>query len=277
MSQAAISAIVVAYNSGPDLLRCCRAVLHSPLVAELRVFDNADAAQRNDHSIAELRATIDDPRLSISGEGQNIGFGPAVNRAAAQAKSPWLLLLNPDCLLPAAALDALFHRALSQRSIGIASVQLVDAHGAADPNCMRFDLSLLRLIGQAVPGLARLGFGIYQAAGSPWQAVPACSGALMLIPRAAFAALNGFDEAYFLHFEDLDLCRRMRAEGLGVWVASEIQVRHDKGGSSRDHSVVNQHKRASFGHYFDRYEARKFGPAAGLIKRILLALILRWR
>jgi GT2 family glycosyltransferase len=80
----------------------------------------------------------------------------------------------------------------------------------------------------------------------------------MLVPRPVFERLGGFDEAYFLHCEDLDLCRRARDAGYKVLLAGDVRVHHGKGGSSRHRPVfVSWHKHRGMWHWF-----RKFDPAA---------------
>jgi N-acetylglucosaminyl-diphospho-decaprenol L-rhamnosyltransferase len=90
------------------------------------------------------------------------------------------------------------------------------------------------------------------------EQVEAVSGALMLLPRIVFEKLKGFDENYFLHCEDLDLCRRARDLGYRVLLAGDIHVLHGKGGSSRHRPVfVSRHKHRGMWRWF-----RKFDPAA---------------
>jgi GT2 family glycosyltransferase len=84
------------------------------------------------------------------------------------------------------------------------------------------------------------------------------SGALMLLRRTAFDRLGGFDPGYFLHCEDLDLCRRARDAGYKVLLAGDVRVRHGKGGSSAHRPVfVSWHKHRGMWRWFG-----KFDPAA---------------
>jgi N-acetylglucosaminyl-diphospho-decaprenol L-rhamnosyltransferase len=90
------------------------------------------------------------------------------------------------------------------------------------------------------------------------EAVDAVSGALMLLPRSAFERVGGFDESYFLHCEDLDLCRRVRDAGLRVVCANGVTVAHAKGTSSRRRPFfVARHKHRGMWRWFV-----KFDPAA---------------
>lgn len=95
-------------------------------------------------------------------------------------------------------------------------------------------------------------------AASGVENVDAVSGACMTVRRRAFEAIGGFDEAYFLHAEDLDLCRRIRASGRCVAVAHDLCVRHAQGSSSRRRPLfVARHKHRGMWRYF-----RTFDPAA---------------
>src|SRR3546814_8650126 len=71
------------------------------------------------------------------------------------------------------------------------------------------------------------------------QRVEAVSGALMLLPRALFDRIGGFDEGYRLHVEDLDLCRRAREAGAAVAVANDVRVVHVRGVSDRKSTRLN--------------------------------------
>ncbi|HET7843813.1 MAG TPA: glycosyltransferase family 2 protein, partial [Xanthomonadales bacterium] len=97
-----------------------------------------------------------------------------------------------------------------------------------------------------------------EAAMPPVARVDAVSGALMLVPRAAFAALGGFDDGYRLHCEDLDLCRRARDAGLSVLVANEVPVVHAKGGSSGGRPLfVRWYKHRGMWRYYRKFDGAR--------------------
>jgi len=92
------------------------------------------------------------------------------------------------------------------------------------------------------------------------QSVDAVSGALMLLPRALFARIGGFDEGYRLHAEDLDLCRRVRQAGGVVAIANDVEVLHVRGVSSRSRPLfVEWHKHRGLWRYFRKFEAGRRG------------------
>ena len=95
----------------------------------------------------------------------------------------------------------------------------------------------------------------------PAQRVDAVSGALMLLPRALFARIGGFDAGYRLHAEDLDLCRRVRDAGHAVVCANAVRVVHGKGGSSRHRALfVAAHKRRSLWRWFVTFDPAARNP-----------------
>ena len=82
----------------------------------------------------------------------------------------------------------------------------------------------------------------------------------MLLPRTLFDRLAGFDEGYRLHAEDLDLCRRARAEGATVACANDVRVVHVRGVSSRSRPLfVEWHKHRGLWRYYRKFDARHDG------------------
>lgn len=257
------SVIVVAADSGDDLGRCVACVLDGAAPVEVLVSDNASS----DGSVDAVAARwAGDARLRIVRNGVNLGFGAGCNRAAELARGDALLLLNPDCLLEADALARLRAHLAADAGIGLLGACIVDAHGRIEPASRRRDPTLRRAV-MSLSGLARLaphypqfaGIALPRRADAPAvEDVDAVSGALMLLPRALFERLGGFDEGYFLHCEDLDLCRRVRDAGLRVACANDVRVVHGKGSSSRRRPFfVARHKHRGMWRWFG-----KFDPAA---------------
>lgn len=249
-----LSLIIVAYHSGPVLGEAVTRALAAPAVAELIVVDNSAGA---DASLASLRASTD-PRLRVLDPGCNLGFGAACNLAAAGASGEWLLFLNPDVLLPEGLVDALLERARSRSRLGALGVALADPHGRVDPASARRDPTPARALATLLRldrlGLAQ-GVAMRDLPAEP-APVDAISGALMLLPRAAFEAVSGFDAGYFLHAEDLDLCRRLRVAGYEVCVDLGLRAVHLKGTSSRRQPLrVLAWKHQSLRRYFLTHDA----------------------
>lgn len=251
-----VAAVVVNYHTGPLLGDCLRRLLRCAELAELVLVDNGSTAGEIDALLGELG----DRRILRLDLPDNPGFAVACNRGARASTSPWLLFVNPDCLVEPDTLEALGRVAIPRERLGILGALLVDTQGRPDPASLRRDPLPARAIASAL-GLDRfdaidgvplpIPFG--QREPLPGDAV---SGALMLVRREAFAAARGFDEGYFMHAEDLDLCRRIRELGYEIWCAPAVHVVHVKGVSSRRRPLrVEYYKHRGLLRYFDKFDA----------------------
>ena len=267
----AIAVVIVAYNSGPLLAECVARVLANVDCGELVVVDNASS----DGCIAPLRA-LADRRLRIESMDRNRGFSVACNRGAAMTTAPWLMFLNPDALVAADTLGQLLRIAQADAMIGLLGADVRDPAGVCEAAARRRDPTLARLLATqwarwtGARQLPPNGLEI-PARDEALSAVDAVSGALMLLPRARFTQVGGFDEGYFLHAEDLDLCRRVRAGGARVVVANAVPVTHAQGTSSRSRPYfVVWHKHRSLWRYFAKHEGvRALSPRGAALLSLL--------
>ena len=247
-----IAAVVVSYESAETLDECLSRLRAADGVVEIRVVDNdsrdgtMDIVQR--HALA-------DPRLRFVANPDNPGFAVACNQGAAGSRAPWLAFVNPDCFVDVDSVRRLRDHALAIDG-GLVGADLVDEAGMRDAAARRRDPDFAAMLRD--PSRARLGVAV--DAHSSLQAVDAVSGAFMLLPRALFERLGGFDEAYRLHAEDLDLCRRARVAGATVACANDVSVVHVRGVSSRSRPLfVEWHKHGGFWRYYRKFDAAADG------------------
>lgn len=259
------SILIVAADSGAGLRECVARALASSVPVEVIVVDNAS---RDGVPQALARAHEHDERLRVIYNHANLGFGPAVNVGARQARGDTLLVLNPDCLLETNTLARMLEVLHAKPDAGLVGAVVCDAEGAPDPASRRRD-PLLRRSLNAMTGRAKREAedaryeGVEVLGSIPQEVIETenVSGALMLLPRSVFDRLHGFDEGYFLHCEDLDLCRRARDAGYTVWLAGDVRVHHGKGGSSRHRPVfVSWHKHRGMWRWFRRFDPAARGP-----------------
>jgi N-acetylglucosaminyl-diphospho-decaprenol L-rhamnosyltransferase len=250
----ALSVIVVSADSGPSLRECVRRLLASTLSMELILVDN-DSHDGVPPAIE--RAHANDTRLKVIYNRKNMGFGPAVNVGSRQAKGHSLLVLNPDCIVQDDDLQRLLAIQADRPKAGLIGAVVCDDDGRPDPASWRRDPLLRRSVNSMFGGGGEK-VNMEQAIPAEVIEVEAVSGALMLMTREMFQRLGGFDEDYFLHCEDLDICRRVRDIGYQVLLAGDVRVLHGKGSSSRHRPVfVSRHKHAGMWRWF-----RKFDPAS---------------
>lgn len=264
MTPGLTSIIIVAADSGPLLHDCVGRVLASNATLEVIVIDNS-SADGVPEAIKSAYAV--DPRLRMVRNADNIGFGPACNQGAAIARGDVLVFLNPDCELPMTFVQEARACLDARADIGLLGVTVCAPDGTPARGNRRRDPSLRRALA-SISGLARLEscwpalagveMPVYAGASSAMETVEAVSGACMTLPRAVFERVGEFDEGYFLHAEDLDLCHRVRDAGLHVAIAHAIHVIHEQGSSSRHRPIfVARHKHRGMWRYFC-----KFDPAA---------------
>ena len=240
-----VSSVVVSYESIATLDRCLGSLPPpDPERVETLVVDNGS----RDGSPELVRARYPAVRLlSLPG---NLGFGAAVNRAAAEARGDAMLLLNADAWLLPGALDALAARLAGEPRLAWVAPRLLYPDGrpqfAWEP-----EVSLLGEAARKVRNrfearewshtllpraLALLGPGWYTAA---------CA----LVRLAAFREVGGFDERFFLYFEDTDLCLRLRRAGWRLAQEPAAWVVHVSAGSGGRPAAARAYREAQLAFY----------------------------
>lgn len=240
-----VCAVVVSFNSAADLPDCVRS-LRSEGVADVVVVDNASA----DGSVEVVRGV--DPDVRVIETGANLGFGTAANRGVAATTGDHVLILNPDTVVEPGTVKAL-SEALD-RDPGLAAVgpRIENVDGSLYPSVRRFP-DLMVAVGHAFLGLV---WGRNPATRryrmldwdheEPAAAVDWVSGACVLVRRMAFDMVGGFDEAYFMYVEDVDLCWRLGQAGWRIGYEPAGRVVHALGGSSRmaPYRMIAEHHRS---------------------------------
>lgn len=273
-----IAAVVVTFESASTIGECLDRLRAAEGVVQVRVVDNASS----DDTVAIIqRHATADPRVRFIANPDNPGFGSACNQGVAAvdaADAQWVALINPDLMVEPdtlARMTALAREAGAGNQGGVGApcvllgADLVGEDGVRDPAARRRApdfAAMLRALASG-GGSTSASMAIPPDDGLALQPVEAVSGALMLMPRALFDRLGGFDEGYRLHAEDLDLCRRAHDSGALVAVANQVRVLHVRGVSSRARPVfVEWHKHRGLARYFRRFEA----PRRSLPVRLLV-------
>ena len=270
-----IAAVVVTFESASTIGECLDRLRAAEGVVQVRVVDNASSDDTV--AIIQRHATADQRVRFIA----NPGFGSACNQGVAAvdaADAQWVALINPDLMVEPdtlARMTALAREAGAGNQGGVGApcvllgADLVGEDGVRDPAARRRApdfAAMLRALASG-GGSTSASMAIPPDDGLALQPVEAVSGALMLMPRALFDRLGGFDEGYRLHAEDLDLCRRAHDSGALVAVANQVRVLHVRGVSSRARPVfVEWHKHRGLARYFRRFEA----PRRSLPVRLLV-------
>ena len=246
-----IAAIVVSYQSIDSINDCLDRLRAAHGVAQVRIVDNGSVDGTLD---AIQRHAASDPRLHFIGNPDNPGFSHACNQGVRDSDAEWLAFVNPDCLVEPDTLSRLLALAREAGGECLLGADLVDERGVRDPAARRRDPAFAAMLREP----AAREVALPPDDGATLQPVDAVSGALMLLPRALFDRIGGFDAGYRLHAEDLDLCRRAREAGATVAVANRVRVVHLRGVSSRARPLfVEWHKHRGLWRYFGKFEAAR--------------------
>ena len=229
MSGKAVAVVVVSWNSRDDLLACLQSLATVSLPLEVVVVDNASS----DGSADAARAAS--PQALVIDAGENLGFARASNRGWRASRAPYVLFLNPDAVVTPGAVEALQGILETRPDVGIVGPLTRNPDGTPQVS-FGPDLTplgewrqrrLVRRVRARDPrALARL------EAASSRELEPAwVSGSCLLARRTLLETLGGFDEAFFLYEEDVDLCLRARRAGARVVFTPAARVIHRLGRS----------------------------------------------
>jgi hypothetical protein len=230
-----VAVVIVNFNSGKFLEVCVNSVYRSDCSLEIVVVDNASTDGSADF-LSNLAAS--DMSLQVIRNDENCGFSAAINRGVGNSKSEHILLLNPDCLVFPHTIRLLSEALDEDVSAGIVGGLVFNFDGSEQRGCRRREPTLARSLGkvfQRHTSVAESNQMDMNGEPLPGQqiCVDAVSGSFLMIRRTTFADVDGMDEDFFLHFEDLDLCRRVRDADWKVVFVPDISIFHYQGGSSK--------------------------------------------
>ena len=273
------SVVIVTYRTPRLTVRAATTALTAG-ASEVIVIDNASGDET-----LRLLAQIADGRMTVIEGQRNEGFGRAANQGARESSSPSLVFLNSDAELTGNALEALLTELERWEGRAIVGPRVVGTDGTVQRSAGLLphptDLILralgLHRVGRWLASTPGIGDIVrrskiadeYDSALNARSAMETSmiSGACFAIGRAAFSELGGFDERFFMYFEDADLCRRAHAAGMPVRYQPEAVVLHLGGASSQgDYRFSPMHARS-----MRQYMEKWWGPRGAA-----LALLLLW-
>jgi N-acetylglucosaminyl-diphospho-decaprenol L-rhamnosyltransferase len=241
-----VAAVVVDYDAGAVLAECVRSLLDEG-VSGVVVVENGDPTS--------ARAALEPAGIGVPllVTGRNLGYGAGANRGvAASGSSDLVLVCNADVRVHPGAVARLVGALDAHPEWALVGPRIVDPTGAVYPSVRRFP-SMTDAAGHALLALVWPGNRFSRryrpagAGGDERRAVDWVSGACFCARRSALEELGGFDEAYFMFAEDMDLCWRAHESGWGVGVEPAAAVTHVEGVSRRRHPyrmLVAHHRSA---------------------------------
>jgi N-acetylglucosaminyl-diphospho-decaprenol L-rhamnosyltransferase len=270
------------------------AVTYSPGEALAAFLDTLDKATRQPYEVllADNGSTDGAPQraagrpgVRLLPTGGNLGYGGAANLGVAATSAPFVLIANPDVTFEPDALDTLLDAAQRWPRAGAFGPLIRRPDGTRYPSARQLP-SLGRGTAHALLGWWWPGNpwsrSYRQERGEPTERTAGwLSGSCLLLRRAAFESAGGFDPAYFMYFEDVDLCDRIGRAGWQCVYVSSAVVMHEGGHATRRHrpEMVAAHHRSAYRYLSGRYPGRRNAPLrlvlrAGLAARAGLARVL---
>lgn len=252
-----VSIIIVNWNTKDFLKDCLDSILESSggISYETIIVDNAST----DGSSRFIKERY--PKVKLLENYTNLGFATACNQAAKVASGRYLFLLNPDTILHRDAISGLIDFMKEKSWIGAVGPQLLDGSGKIANSARRFPTMKQVLVRDTVLGkimpwvkISRL---VHILPMDKPSVVDNISGGALLIKGELWRELGGMDARFFMFYEDVDLCRRIREMGYNVYYLPTVKVIHLGGGSRhQERSSAFYYSIKSRFLYFEKYYPR---------------------
>lgn len=270
--------VIVSYRTGPALRGCLDSLREATGVDEIVLVDNGNDDAETD---ALDRFAAADSRVCLLRGHGNIGFAAACNKGVAAAQAAVIVFANPDVIFEPGSFARLADALAAAPPPALVGGDLRDDRGRPERGSRRERVTLWRAFVYA-SGLRRLEpispvFRDFNRHRDPLPEaatpVSAVSGALMAMRRADFLELGGFDEAYFVHVEDLDICRRAERAGWPVLFAPGPHGVHVRSTSAADPKLIARYKARGLARYLVKFAdgpiERALATAAGAVLNLL--------
>lgn len=229
--------IIITYYTGEILFDCLKAALLTN-TEEIIIINNGNPQE----VIIRLKSL--DPRAKIITGHGNIGFGAGCNLGARNTNCENLLFLNPDAVLQNDAYTNII-KSLNPKTL-IGGI-IIDEKGKELRGSRRGELSLKSFFNLKSFNLE------HQEFPNKLIEIPTISGAFFAVKAKDFNAINGFDEGYFLHVEDIDLCKRFRAYGK-IYINPFAKAIHIGSTSKSPKLIIEYYKFKGFIRYLWKFE-----------------------
>ena len=263
-----LSIVIINYETPEYTLQCLRSLReHAPRCPhEIIVIDNGS----RDSSLETIRAAF--PDIALIETGENAGFARASNLGIHNSRGRYLLFLNSDTRILDAAIQKMVNILAETPSVGIVAPKQVDGEGKLQLSWGQFPTLSSELVRKVLHHRlslndARIRDYLEERYAGP-SAVDWVSGSCFMIRRQALTEAGLFDRNFFMYFEDIDLCRRVKDRGWRIQYNAELGIVHYGGVSARKNilKVLVEYRRSQI------YFTRKYYGLSGVL--VLKALLL---
>jgi N-acetylglucosaminyl-diphospho-decaprenol L-rhamnosyltransferase len=267
-----ISVIIVHYQLIEKLIACLESIYKNTkdISFEVLIFDNDEEKALDETLFNKYK------NLGYIGSPKNFGYGKAINRASSRAKGKYLFIVNPDTLVVDGALNKLSSFLDKNENAAVVAPLLLDPKGNVyerqgnrilTPMKAIFSLSFIDKIWKDNSVSREYWLENWDKTTS--TKVDVVPGTAFMIRRKIFNQIKGFDENFFLYFEEFDLCKRIHDLGYEQYIQPEAKLIHYWGASTKnvDKKYISRIFKKSRFYYFKKHY--------GLIKAVIVELFLR--
>jgi GT2 family glycosyltransferase len=224
-----LSVIILSYNTADITAQCVRSVLASldfekNLKAEVIVWDN----NSTDKTIEAIKK-IPDPRIKLVAHKENLGYTGGNNHAVKQAKGDVLLFLNSDTIALENAVPSLYSYFINQKGFQFVGARLLNKDQSPQASCGRFYTLPIACAALFLKGDS---WGASRWSVRKVQKVDWVSGASFITSKSTYESLGGFDESFFMYWDEIDLLYRARKKSYACGTFPNASFIHLEGASS---------------------------------------------
>lgn len=234
-----VSVIIVSYNCESFVEKCISSVLKNlPPGGEVIVLDNASV----DRTVEILEKFSGQIKLIRSSE--NLGFSKGNNKAVKETSGEYLFFLNPDTEIEEPVFDKLMKFYEETADVGIVGPKLIMESGQVQSSVRKLP-TVWGAFQEYLLGIKNA-YSEYAPKGSESIEVEMVYGAAMLIKKDLFEKVGGFNEKYFLYYEDADLCRKVQKKGKKVYFYPGVYIKHLVGATRSDQGKQKLNNESSY-------------------------------
>ena len=271
-----IDIIIVNHNSSDCAAESIKSIKRTinGFSANIVVVDNAS----EDHP-ERLEQLFPDIRLLLVKE--NLGYSRAINMALKTCGRPYVVIMNPDTIVLKGVFSNILEYLDKNKNVGVVGPKIIDPDGSIQGSARKFPTAWTYAFGRKSPltrifpenAITKKEFVCFDCNGDQEITVDWVSGAFMVVRREAFEAVGGFDERFFLYWEDTDLCKRIKEAGWQVVYYPKAEIKHMVGVSSKKSPIKSIcHFHHSCYKLFDKHSKSSIKILA---PSVLIALALR--
>lgn len=230
-----LSIIIVNYNTKQELGRCLASIYENPPSRDFDIFVVDNNSSDGSAEFVENNYK----KVILIKNGKNVGFASANNKVLKQINSTYVLLLNPDTVVLPGAIDKMLEFMEKNPLTGACGSRLVNEENKLQPSCEMFPsvggeilktFYLDQLFGK---NKATQKYTLINWAHNETRSVDWITGACFMIRKSALDDIGLMDDKYFLYYEDVDWCYRLKEKGWQVYFLADVKMIHSQGRSTK--------------------------------------------